>query len=253
MKSKNNSFLTGISYLIDGFKLIFKPGLKRFMVIPALINLLLFIGFFLLFRHFMGEFNHWLENFLPSWLQWIGSIVWFIFFVGFIFFFIYFFITIANIITAPFSSFLSEKVEWYLTRKKTSPLTLWETIKDIPRIIKRQFAVLFYYLPRALLFLILFFIPWVQVIAPLPWLLFNAWYMVLQYIDYPADNHRISLQAVRSHLKEEKATALGLGLSILICTTIPILNFFIIPAAVAGATKWWVEKNNGIKKVLVLD
>ncbi|WP_371440265.1 EI24 domain-containing protein [Candidatus Coxiella mudrowiae] len=62
-------------------------------------------------------------------------------------------------------------------------------LKDIPLAFKRQVQFIFYYLPRAILVLILFFILLMQVIAAPLWFLSNAWMMTVQYMDYPMDNH----------------------------------------------------------------
>src|SRR5579872_5429308 len=179
-----------IYYLVDGFKLIFQPGLRRFVIIPLLINTFLFIGLFLLSKHFFAEFNDWLTNHLPHGLRWIGSILWLIFFMGYFFVMIYTFITIANFVSAPFNAFLAEKVELYLTGRSLQQQTLWMLMRDVPRLLKRQLAILWYYLPRAIGIIILFFIPVMQIIAALLWFLFNAWMMAMQHIDYPMDNHR---------------------------------------------------------------
>lgn len=232
--------LIGISHLVDGFELMTKPGVKRFVAIPVLINILLFIGAFFLLRHFMGEFNAWILHYLPTWLHWLTYLLWLLFFISFFTFFIFAFVTLANVIAAPFNSLLSEKVENYLTGKTLSSLSLLENIKDIPRIIGRQIAILGYYLPRAILLFILFFIPVVQTIAPILWFLFHAWFLTLTYIDYPTDNHRVALLEVRIRLSQNRLTSLGFGIAVLVVTMVPILNLFAIPAAVAGATKYWV-------------
>lgn len=234
---------SGISYFIAGFGLLTKPGIKRFVIMPLLINIIVFIGLFFLMRHFMSEFNQWFEGFLPHWLHWLGAILWILFFISFFLIFIYTFVMIANLISAPFNSLLSEKVEWYLTGKVPESLSVYQNIKDVPRILGRQMWILGYYLPRALLILILFFIPVIQAVAPLIWFLFNAWNMTLTYIDYPTDTHRIPLQNVREWLKAKKMVSYEFGVSVLVATMIPVLNFFTIPAAVAGATKFWIEEN----------
>lgn len=238
---------SGISYFLAGFSLLTKPGIKRFVIIPLLINFILFMGLFFLLRHFMSEFNQWFEGLLPNWLHWLSAILWFLFFISFFLVFIYTFVTIANLISAPFNSLLAEKVELYLTNKVPASLGLYENVKDVPRILGRQFGILGYYLPRALLILVLFFIPVIQAIAPLIWFLFNAWNMALTYIDYPTDNHRVPLKDVRAWLKEKKFISYGFGISVLVATMIPVLNFFTIPAAVAGATKFWIEENKRSK------
>lgn len=239
-------FFSGIQYLIDGFDLITKPGIKRFVVIPLLINIILFVGFFFALTHFITQFNTWFENYLPHWLQWLSYLLWILFFLSFILIFIYTFVTVANLISAPFNGFLAEKVEFFLTGHVFEERSLWDNIKDVPRILGRQCLILIYYVPRALFILILFFIPLIQTIAPILWILFNAWFLTMTFIDYPSDNHRVSLLKVRQWLRENRLQALGFGTSILMANMIPILNFFTMPAAVAGATKFWINKSRNI-------
>lgn len=238
---QNNNPTLGIYYLAEGFKLILKPGLKRFVIIPLIINIILFASLFFLMQHFFSEFNHWIISHLPSWLQWLGSILWIVFFLGFFLVIIYTFVTLANLICAPFNSFLAEKVEYLLIGTKHEAST-WQTIKNIPRIIKRQLAILGYYLPRAVLLFILFFIPVVQLIAAVLWFLFNGWFMTLTYIDYPTDINHIPLTKVREQMQQKRWISLSFGSSVLLLTMIPIVNFFVIPAAVAGATKFWIKE-----------
>lgn len=238
-----NHPIAGFTHFMDGLSLITKPGIKRFVIIPLMINLLLFIGLFFLSKHFFEQFNHWFEHFLPSWLQWLSVILWIAFFIGFFLVLIFTFVTITNIISAPFNSFLAEKVEFYLRGNTIASRTVMEIIKDVPRLIGRQLAIIGYYLPRALVLLLLFFIPIVQVVAALCWFLFNAWFMTLQYVDYPTDNHQIPLSAVHAKLKQKRWASLGFGVGVLVFTMIPILNFISVPAAVAGAVKFWIEEN----------
>lgn len=238
----NQPFI-GLRYLLDGFSLIAQPGLRRFAIVPLMINMLLFAGFFMVLMHFMGEFNSWIASFLPHWLLWLNWVLWGLFFVSYFVVLLYTFVTLANLVCAPFNSFLAEKVEYYLTGGLTESRTLWENIKDVPRIIGRQLAILGYYLPRAMGLLILFLIPGVQLIAPILLFLFHAWFMALTYIDYPTDNHRVPIKTVRGWMEERQWTSLGFGAAVLVVSMFPIVNFFAIPAAVAGATKYWVEQS----------
>lgn len=238
----NNHPMAGLQYLLDGFKLIFKPGLRRFVIIPVTINIALFIGLFFLSQHFFGEFNQWLNSYIPTWLRWIDTILWILFFTGYSLIFIYTFVTLTNVISAPFNSLLSEEVERYLTGKSLTNKTWFELMKDIPRTIGRQLAIIGYYLPRAIVLLILFLVPTAQIIAAPLWFVFNAWFMTMQYIDYPTDNHRVSLHETQEWLAEKRWLSLCFGSSVLIATMIPLVNFVIVPAAVAGATKLWLEE-----------
>jgi CysZ protein len=233
--------IKGAHYFLDGLKLIFQPGLRRYVFIPLTINIILFVTMFFIAKHYMTEFNVWFENHIPQWLNWLGGVLWILFFISFVLIMLYTFVTFANLISAPFNSLLSEKVEFILTGKKLEDRSLITICKDIPRIIGRQFAIIGYYLPRAFLLLILFFIPIVQIVAAGLWFLFNAWFMSLQYLDYPTDNHQIPLRDVRTWIRVRRGSSFCFGLSVLIASMIPIVNFFVVPAAVAGATKFFIE------------
>ena len=235
--------LSGFQYLIAGLGIITKPGLRRFVIIPILINLLFFLGFFFTLRHFVSEFNHWFDSYLPAWLQWLNYLIWILFFATFVLVFIYAFVVLANLIAAPFNNLLAEKVEQYLTGTLPPQKSLMENVGDIPRVIGRQLAIMAYYIPRALVILILFFIPIINVFTAIIWFIFNAWFMTMQFIDFPTDNHKIPLQEVRQWLSARKWTALSLGTCILVAMMIPGVNLVIMPAAVAAATKFWVEEN----------
>lgn len=244
-----NKLLSGIHYFLDGFSLLTKPGLKRFVIIPAFINMLIFIALFFLLRHYVGEFNAWFDQHVPHWLHWLSALIWVVFFVCFFIIFIYTFVTVGNIISAPFNSFLSEKIELHLTGQVPEARSLLDNIRDVPRILGRQFAILGFYVPRAIGLLILFFIPVVQAVAAVLWFIFNAWYLSLTYVDYPTDNHRVSIQSTRQWMSQNRVLMLGFGTAVLVCSMVPLLNFFVIPAAVAGATKLWLQEYKNQEKL----
>lgn len=242
--------MTGIHYLFNGFKLITKPGVKRYVMIPLIINILLFIGLFFIAKHYFIELNQWILHLLPTWLQWLNAILWLVFIIGFFLVIIYTFVTFANIIASPFNSLLSEKIEYYLTGHTLPPQSLWGSIKDITRVISRQFAIIAYSLPRAIVLFILFFIPILQLAAPFLWFIFSAWLMTLQYVDYPTDNHKIPFQDVRNQLFQKKELSLSFGIGVLVLSFVPILNFIVMPAAVAGATQLWIDHRIDFKRTI---
>lgn len=237
------SFTRGAGYFLTGFSLITSPGLRRFVALPLLANMVLFISLFFVFRHYVGELNAWLLTFLPVWLQWLDWLLGIFFFTGFAIFFVYAFATVANLLACPFNGLLSERVELALTGVPLPERPLREQLADLPSVFGRQLSLIFYYLPRAFLIFILFFIPLINVIAPALWFLFNAWFMALQYLDYPTEAHRIRLSECKAWMKAHRALSLGFGLAVLVGLMIPVVNFFAIPAAVAGATALWVAEN----------
>ncbi len=233
--------LLGFKYLLSGFTLITRPGIKRFVLMPAGISVIIFSVLFFIFWHYLAAFNVWFSHFLPAWLHWFAVLLSLIFFACYFLVFIYSFVMLSNIISAPFNSLLAEKIEQSLTGRLPRESSVGEVIRDIPRVIGRQCGVLIYYVPRACLLLLLFFIPVVQALAGVVWFLFHAWYLALTYLDYPADNHRVTLQATLAWQKQHRSTCLGMGSGILVMSMIPVLNFLAMPVSVAAAVNCWVD------------
>lgn len=234
--------LNSFEYLLQGFNLMLKPGIRLYAFAPIIINIIIFIGFGIVAAHYYNDFIAWFNTHIPTWLHWLSGLLWALFIIALMLISVYSFTFIANLIAAPFNGLLAEQVELYLTGKTDLPSTsLIILVKDIPRSIGRQLRYLGYFLPRALLILMLFLIPAGQIIATPLWFLFNAWTFALQYLDYPMDNHRVGFSEMRRQLQQHRLTSLGFGTTIVLLTMIPIVNLFIMPAAVAGATRLWVS------------
>src|SRR5690606_26506204 len=79
--------------------------------------------------------------------------------------------------------------------------------------------------------------------APL-WILLGIWMMAVQYIDYPADNHKMSWGDMLAWLREKRWQSLGFGGIVYLGLLVPLLNLLVMPAAVAGATVFWVRERD---------
>lgn len=231
----------GAGYLYQGVKLLPKPGIRHYVLIPLSINILLFS---VLIYYAYQQFNLWIAvalEWLPSWLSFLDWLLWLIFAVLILLLVVFTFSLLANFIAAPFNGFLAEAVEKHLTGKAPEvpqrPLAT-----EIIASLARELVKISYYLPRALALLLLSFIPLINTAAPLLWFLFGAWMMAIQYLDYPMDNHRISFAEMKQQLKAERLTPLGYGICVLFAAMVPLLNLIVMPAAVAGATRCWVEE-----------
>ena len=232
-----NSFMAGVDCFVEGLKLISRPKIRRFVILPALINIVIFTLLPITEIHFLSNFVHWLNQYLPSWLSWLSDILATLLFLASLIIFVFCFTTLANIIAGPFNGLLSEKVERQLPQASLATnLTLWQLIKALPKIITRALRMLWYYLPRLVACLILFWVPVVNVIAPVILFLFNAWMIAVMYVDFPSDNHNVSFPDMLLLLRQHAKLALGFGCPALFMTMIPIVNFIVMPAAVAGAT-----------------
>lgn len=229
----------GMEYFFSGFSLITQKGLKRFVLIPLLINLTLFGGsLFYLYGWFTEGFAY-ITSLLPEWLSWLEWLMWPLAIMVVLFSYTMVFTVITNFIAAPFNGLLSEKVELYLTGQRVNDDGLMDTLKDVPRMLGREWTKLCYYLPRAIGFFILLWI--LPVIGQILWVLFSCWMYAVQYKDYPFDNHKIGFNEMKDDLKQKQTLSYGFGFSVMLLTAIPFINLIVMPVAVCGATKLWVE------------
>ena len=236
--------------MVRGIKLIIDPDLRQFVIVPVAANLIIFIILTYFFVQFLSGAHQSLLAFLPEWLSFLAHLLWVLIFLLFLLLYGYGFTLITNLIAAPFYGILSEKVESKLTGKalEGEPLNAM-----IPRVIGREINKLCYSVASGILvFLgltVLTFIPVLNVAVPLLGMLWGSWVMAVQYVDYPADNHQVPFIQLRQQLSEQKWGSLGLGGCILFGSTVPIINIFIAPAAVAASTIYWLEHVKQVDKI----
>ncbi|MFC3606640.1 sulfate transporter CysZ [Stutzerimonas tarimensis] len=237
--------LSGPRYLREGLRLVLSPGLRLFVIIPVTINLLLFAG---LVYFAVSQFRGWVEGLMPSlpaWLAFLEYLLWPLFVLLVLVMVFFTFTLVANLIAAPFNGFLSEKVEVMVRGDDAAPPFRWaELLAMLPRTIGRELRKLGYFLPRAAALLVLSFIPVLNLLAAPLWLLFGAWMMAVQYIDYPADNHKMGWNEMMGWLRQRRMRSLGFGAVTYAALLVPLVNLLIMPAAVAAATLMWMEEHD---------
>lgn len=239
------SFFSGLGYLAEGFRLIRQPGLRLFVIVPLVLNVLLFGLLFYwladLFQSLIQTAMGWLPDW--AWLQSLDWLFWILYGAVILLMLAYGFVILANLIGSPFYGYLSERTEHYLTGATADNGGGWlQILADVPRALWREVQKIVYYLPRALGLFLLGLIPVVNLLAAILWLMFNGWMMAVQYVDYPADNHRVSFGGLKQALRQRRMSALGFGLPVALAAMVPVLNLLVVPAAVCGATAYWVRE-----------
>jgi CysZ protein len=66
--------------------------------------------------------------------------------------------------------------------------------------------------------------------------------MAIQYIDYPADNHKLGWNEMLAWLRQKRWQSMSFGGIVYLVLLIPVINILMMPAAVAGATLFWVRE-----------
>jgi CysZ protein len=236
-----NGFFAGAHYLLIGLRWLPRAQIRGFVLIPLLVNTLLF-GSVVWWG--IKEFDAVLNGllvYLPVWLDWLRWLLWPFFAVTILVMSFYTFTLLANLIASPFNGLLAERVEAMVKPDVLRPpqRPLWQEIALAPLVELKKFA---YFLLWALPLLLLFFIPGINTLVPFIWLAFGAWLLALQYMDYPMSNHGILFRQQRQRLRQQRMLVMGFGSAVMLLTLVPVVNFLAMPAAVIGATLMWVER-----------
>lgn len=237
LDKKGNNPVLAISSFLKGLKLLGTAELRRFLIIPVLINIVLYSAALTLGYFYVEDL---INQFIPDWLQWLRWILWPLFFISFFIAGFFTFTVLANLIAAPFYGKLSAKTLAIITGQDYV-----STEQPLTKVMLAELKRLGYFAFRALPLLLLSVIPGINVIAPFLWALFGAWGMALEYMAYPLENEGLLFSEQKQLIKTVRLGALSFGGLAVLGLTIPVLNILIAPAAVIGATIYLNELKTG--------
>lgn len=237
--------VTGAIYFFDGLSLLKEKGIKRFVLIPLLINIAVFS---LALRFALSQFSlfiDWALSELPGWLDWLEWILWPLFAVTFYGLVFFTSSLVANIIAAPFNAPLAAAVERHLGNTETEVLnrTFSEEVKiALSSELQKLKHSLYLMMPLLFLSLLSLAMPLISPAVAVLWLIYSVWILTLEYADYPMTNHGMAFRHIREKLAEKRILSLGFGSAVMLATMIPFVNFLVIPVAVAGATVMYAKE-----------
>jgi len=237
-----SSPLKGFYYFISGLGLMFKPGVFRYALWPLIINVVIFTLVTAIAFYQFESLLEWLLSFLPGWLDWLRYLLWPVFALALGLLFFFTFTLVANLVASPFNAPLAHAVEVHLGKVSAQSGMKAPLIRSVAKSVASELGKLLYIVLRALPLLILFMIPVVNIVAPFLWIAFSAWMLTMEYADYPMGNHELDFRQQMLVLKKRRFLSLGFGATVTLALMVPGLNLVVMPAAVAGATKMWVEE-----------
>lgn len=228
LAKKSNNPVLALGYFTQGLGLLLSPALRRFLILPIVINLVLYGLALTLGYYFMNDL---ISRFIPSWLQWLDWLLWPLFFICFFIAGFFTFTMMANLLAAPFYGKLAAKTRFLIAGQ--DPLAEEQPLANV---MAAEFKRFFYLASRAVPLLILFVIPGVNVIAPFLWALFGAWGMALEYFAYPLENEGVLFEEQKQLARSIRLGALSFGGLTMLGLSLPFINIVVAPAAVIGAT-----------------
>lgn len=223
-------WLSGPACLIDGYRMLARPRLRKFLLLPLLGNLLLFT--------LATVLTAWLIDaavaaWIPAGWSWLSWVLLPLAFVGLVLAFLFGFTLLANLLLGPFLGNLSAAVREELGHPPLSaPRIGWWAAA-------RQELRRLAYVGLCLVgVLVLGWIPLVQFLAAPLGVAVSAWLLVLEFSAHPLGLREYTLGDQLGMLRRQRASAIGFGLAALGLLMVPLLNLLLVPAAVVGATLW---------------
>lgn len=222
---------------------LLNPQLRPFVLLPLLINILLFSLGIWTAGHYFEAFLDWMVP-PDAWWSFARWLLWPLFALAWGMTVFYGFTITANLIGAPFNGQLAARAE-QLFSGNPPPQQPPAGLAAILPAIAAETGKLWYLVSRAVPLLLLFLIPGINVIALPLWIALGCWFLALEYGDYPLANHGIEGRQQRVRLAERRLDALAFGAGLTTMMLIPGLNFLAMPAGVVGATRLWLERLGG--------
>lgn len=241
LRRRRNNPVSGAVYFVRGLAIVTRPGIRAYVVAPLAINVVLFAALIYFGASWLVGFA---TDMLPGWLDFLAWILVPTFVLAALMAGFYTFNLVANLIAAPFNGLLAAAVERHLTgRSPPDASGDWRTfLAALGPTLVSEIRKLAYVAIRSLPPLLLFLIPGINVVASIVWIALGAWMLAVTYVDYPMANHGIGFDELRARLRDRRLLALGFGGAAMAALAVPVLNFLVIPCAVAGATAMWVEQ-----------
>jgi CysZ protein len=180
---------------------------------------------------------------LPDWLQWLSWLFYLVFGLLCLLFVFFAFSLFANIIAAPFNDVLCSAVlkklgNGKITAAGSQPGFLRQIVPSILNEIKK----FVYFAGWSVPFLLLLVIPGINIIGSVLWFLFSAWMLNIEYMEYPMSQNNLDFAQQKALFKKRKILSYSFGSVVSVATLIPVINFLVMPAAVAGAAALWIEQ-----------
>ncbi len=243
MESGLGSFAKGFSYPFRaGHFLISHPRLYPYVLIPFLINLVVFS-----FAVWLGLdfYKSTVQAMIPIEEAWYWSMLyyflWLVALLATALMVFFLFAIVGNLIASPFNEILSEKTEMMLTGvRNNESFRLGQFLREsVHTLFDELVKISAFVFGMVLLFLLLLLPAVGPVLYSILSLLWTALFLVVEYTGYIFSRHQLVFKDQRQFIQQQKLSSIGFGIGALCLLAIPFLQFFTIPLGVIGAVHFW--------------
>ncbi len=146
-------------------------------------------------------------------------------------------LTVPSVVLSPLTDPLSESTEKKLGDFTGTPFTLGGFFRGVRLSLRHSLARLVLMLLGMVALLPLNWLPGVgSVLYAVLSVAWSAWWVCAEYLSGPASRHQLGVRASARAMRERPFLCLGVGLALYLLLWIPVLNFFLVPAAVVAGT-----------------
>jgi CysZ protein len=236
--------IIAIESYFKAHRFIVKHKLWKWILIPGIIYMLLFVTSMYFFgksataviAYLTQDIEKWVQNLHNSFIGFLfvlaGAILWLLLMLFYFSLFKYIFL----IIGSPVFAYLSEKTESIMEGKEY-PFNSSQLLKDIVRGIRIALRNTLWQTVYSISILILSFIPVIGWATPLLALFIECYYYGFSMLDYSCERHKLSATESIDFIGNHKGLAIGNGMVFYIMHLIPFLGWVLAPAyAVIAAT-----------------
>lgn len=222
-----------------GGKLIFnKPKLFKYIIIPIILNIIIYLGFIVVSYYTFGNLlNYFLFNPSSFWQYILYYILALVIGMSLLFIILISFTFVLNILAAPFNELLCMKIldlfDHKFEHQKISIL------KETQRIIIVEIKKIIF---LGILAIISFFINFLPVLSPLSFLI-SSFILAYYYIDYALELNKYSFKNRLIFIFKNLFSIITFGISIGIIMFIPFINLLSLPICISGASILFIKLN----------
>jgi CysZ protein len=211
-----------------------------------IINLVIYGSvFFITYGWLMGSVSGWIgadQHGASFWIEALNVVLIIVGFLLVLFVCYLLFITLGNLVTAPFNEEISQRVEEIVTRGGVGhKMGFWE---DAYVSIIGELEKIVFYLSILFVIFLLNFIPVIgNVTSAIIGTVFSFFYNALDFLDFPMTRKKMRFKDKLKVTRSGKLLTYGFGAAAFLMMFLPVVNVFMKPILVVAGTSLYYEKD----------
>jgi CysZ protein len=222
-------------------------GLKRFLLLPMLLDLLVFVGLYALAWDQSQEMLMQIADKGDTW-YWIALYRALLVVVVILLLLLVGLCTalLAGVVAAPFNDLLAERTLNIVDGEPNESFSVIRLGQDVSRSIIQQIRKLVFIVCCASVLFLLQFVPGlILVIQFFLYPLFTAFTASLEFMDYGMERRRLRFKQKRKFLMRHSGAVMGFGGSSALLLMVPVLNVLAMPVLVVAGTLMYLSIEKG--------